>query len=662
MKVAVIGNCQGQSIAACLNDMNSRTQAEFIMVSDLWSGGKTLNEILDSNDIILAQNPVRQYVPEPLQSKVIYFPDVTFPAFHPDMTYLRGKNKVGKIETIHSHMAHYNSSIVVYGYLRGMNIDQIISLFNKDTFQKLGYLDRWDISKKMLIANGNEVDFQLEKILNKRLKSGCFMYSFNHPTIAVMNDIATTLARKMGIKINHSNSYRYIDDPLKGTPIWPIYPEIADQYGFNGDYAFRRFTTDDIMNLDEFVETSVRAYNEYEFETIEPLNFSLEDYDKALAKSSNSKVGTHNSTQSTQQSKQGNPTNPYKNLPDVQFWKKSVATISPEEVDPVYLPRFKIGKDDKVATAGSCFAQHIARTLSTSGFNYFISESAPDNLSAEEAHAKNFGVFSARYGNIYTARQFAQLFKRVSGEFSPVDDYWTNSNGRFVDPFRPQIEPNGFESIAALKDSRRIHFDAVLKLFQETEIFIFTLGLTEGWKSKVDGAVFPLAPGVAGGEMDESKYEFVNFTVSEVIEDTKDALASLAKINSNCKIVLTVSPVPLIATYEPQHALVATTYSKSVLRVAADEIKRSNNNVDYFPSYEIITGSFNKGAYFEDDLRSVKPEGVDHAMRLFMKHYTDNDQGNNKQTEYSNSDESSYTPAMKNVFGIVCDEEAIANL
>jgi hypothetical protein len=43
--------------------------------------------------------------------------------------------------------------------------------------------------------------------------------------------------------------------------------------------------------------------------------------------------------------------------------------------------------------------------------------------------------------------------------------------------------------------------------------------------------------------------------------------------------------------------------------------------VDYFPSYEIVTGAFNLGRYFEDDLREVNGAGVGHAMRCLLKNY-----------------------------------------
>lgn len=66
--------------------------------------------------------------------------------------------------------------------------------------------------------------------------------------------------------------------------------------------------------------------------------------------------------------------NPYKGLPDHQFWRRSVAGIEPFLFDPVVRTRFVIGKQHQVATAGSCFAQHISHRLAINGFNYFVTE------------------------------------------------------------------------------------------------------------------------------------------------------------------------------------------------------------------------------------------------------------------------------------------------
>jgi GSCFA family len=224
-----------------------------------------------------------------------------------------------------------------------------------------------------------------------------------------------------------------------------------------------------------------------------------------------------------------------------------------------------------------------------------------------------------------------------------------------VDPFRPQIEPEGFDSAKTLQQSRDTHFAAVREMFEKLDVFIFTLGLTEAWLNRNDGAVFPLPPGVSGGEMNDQRYEFINFEVKEVVADLQLFINQLSMINPSAKIILTVSPVPLIATYEEQHVLVSTTYSKSVLRAAAGEIVKRNLNCDYFPSYEVITGNYNRGQYFEDDLRSIKQAGVDHVMRLFLSAYT------NSTVDYPgySTGHQEIMNEMSIVNSVVCDEEAI---
>jgi hypothetical protein len=315
---------------------------------------------------------------------------------------------------------------------------------------------------------------------------------------------------------------------------------------------------------------------------------------------------------------------PYKQLGDHCFWKRAVVKPKLSKVDPVVDFNFKISKETKVATAGSCFAQHIARHLQHSGYHYYVVE--PGHPLIKESFRKefNYGTFSARYGNLYTTRQLLQLLKRAYGQFIPQEAVWKSKDGSYRDPFRPNIQPKGFVSEQEMLADQKQHLNAVRKMFETLDVFVFTLGLTECWRSKEDGAVFPLCPGIEGGEFSEDKYEFYNQTVLDVIDDLRMFVELLKFINPQARVILTVSPVPLMATAESDtHVLTATTYSKSVLRVAADMINREFEHVQYFPSYEIITGNFNKGSYYADDLRNVVENGVNHVMGLFLKHATD---------------------------------------
>ena len=151
------------------------------------------------------------------------------------------------------------------------------------------------------------------------------------------------------------------------------------------------------------------------------------------------------------------------------------------------------------------------------------------------------------------------------------------------------------------------------------------------------------------------RHEFVNFDIDAVRTDLFAALDLLRELNPGIRVILTVSPVPLIATYEPRSVLVSTTYSKAVLRVAAEAAIRRSNWIEYFPSYEIITGSFSGGLYYEGDHRDVNRLGVAHAMRCFVANFIDDD-GPKSSDPLPPPAYASGTP------DIVCDEEVLEGL
>jgi hypothetical protein len=349
--------------------------------------------------------------------------------------------------------------------------------------------------------------------------------------------------------------------------------------------------------------------------------------------------------------------NPYKNLKDYQFWRRAISGMEQHAVDPVVAPKFSITQSERVSTAGSCFAQHMSHRLSTIGFNYYVPESG-ENFNQNDRTRLGYGIFSARYGNIYTVRQLLQLFEEAFGIRSKNESAWLRDDGRYVDPFRPNIEPLGYDNPEEVTHSRNQHMEHVKQVFLDSDVFVFTLGLTESWYSKSSGDVFPLAPGVSGGSYDPDSCGFVNFTINDVVADLRSFLLQFKSVNPKVRVLLTVSPVPLIATFENRHVLVSTTYSKSVLRVAAEMAINEFEWVDYFPSFEIITGNFNVGRYYEDDLREINSIGVSHAMRCFLRNYISVSDFEGRVTN-SSGNELVIKESLSRMESVICDEEMI---
>ncbi|KEO61180.1 GSCFA domain-containing protein [Thioclava indica] len=308
--------------------------------------------------------------------------------------------------------------------------------------------------------------------------------------------------------------------------------------------------------------------------------------------------------------------NPYKIQPERAFWKGSVGMRHFADLDDLWQP-MALRKSDRVATAGSCFAQHIGNNLAIRGAAFMDMEPAPPLFALQaEARRWGFGVFSCRYGNIYTTRQLIQLFDEAHGDRVPAERVW-EKEGRFFDALRPGLDPVGQDSPEAVLALRRQHLDAVRKMFAELDVFVFTMGLTEGWEAVADGTMYPLAPGTIAGQYCPEDHRLRNLRAREVRDDMEGFWDRLRKINPRARILLTISPVPLAATATDNHVLVATTWSKSVLRSVAGELSEDHPDIHYFPSYEIIASHPARGMFFEPDLRNVNASGVD----LVMKHF-----------------------------------------
>lgn len=309
-------------------------------------------------------------------------------------------------------------------------------------------------------------------------------------------------------------------------------------------------------------------------------------------------------------------THPYSDLPERQFWSTAVGRREALDIRDLWTPKFRIVPKDRVVTFGSCFAEHFSRALVGRGWGWTDFEPPPVTLDAEMARQFNYGVFSARTGNIYSARMMQQWLEWAVGAAAVPDIVW-EKDGRFYDPFRPAIEPEGFASPEELRASRELTLEALARAVRDCTVFVFTLGLTECWRD-IDNFEYAVCPGTVAGRFDASRHRFVNQSSREVVTSMREVLRILEEANPNIRVLLTVSPVPLTATASGEHVLVATSRSKSVLRAAADVIADENRRVDYFPSYEIITAPPFEGRFFAENKRSVRQEGVDHVMAQFF--------------------------------------------
>lgn len=346
---------------------------------------------------------------------------------------------------------------------------------------------------------------------------------------------------------------------------------------------------------------------------------------------------------------------PYKSLPEHNYWKSGVGDKFWADINFKPHTRFKLGSQDNIATGGSCFAQHVARNLPKLGLNHQVYEPAPTILPEQRAKELQYGAFSARYGNIYTAKQLRQVIEFAFG-LRPLIHIGVETSTGWVDLLRPGIQSEGFDSLHDLECDRIYHYECVKQLFLTADCFIFTLGLTEAWYDVGSGLVFPSCPGTRAGTFSPEMHKFVNFDVIEIFDDLAWCVNFIKEINPGLKWIFTVSPVALAATATENNVLIATSSSKAALRVAADLLCKKFSHCEYFPSYEIVSSAATFGQFLDGDLRNISQRGVNFVMRVFKASFVDNEMPTNSLLPAPALDHPAIGKTLRNFADVECDE------
>lgn len=275
---------------------------------------------------------------------------------------------------------------------------------------------------------------------------------------------------------------------------------------------------------------------------------------------------------------------------------KEETVRSPEEIEQYILTGWTpdkpfITKSDQILTFGSCFADSVQNYLRTKGYGI------PD------VHQCNITKYGAGMANTFTIRQQLE-WAYGEGQFAAADQ-WS------YDPAAPPLH--------RLREDQ----EATRSLLDNTDVFIITIGLSEVWCDKLNGYVFWKA--VPGTTFDPDRHSFRVSTVQENQDNLRRIVRLLRKHRPDAAIVFTLSPVSLLATFRPISCVTANCVSKSILRVAIDNVMNDTHDdkLFYWPSYEIVTGSSEHG--FKTDHRHPKAETVAKIMDLFAKFYLADD-------------------------------------
>lgn len=277
-----------------------------------------------------------------------------------------------------------------------------------------------------------------------------------------------------------------------------------------------------------------------------------------------------------------------------------------------------IDRDTPIGSAGSCFAMEIAHRLQADGFNYVVTE---PYIHTE----RGFSNSCARWGTIFNTPSFRQLVEFALLNKQRPKLLWSlhRDGVRHVyDPFREDIEFGSEEEFLA---SYEAHRAAAKEALLRAKVFVLTLGMNEVWSFKNGGEVCSRAPWRIASYLVRKKV----LTVEENLKELQTMLDLWRSFNPDLKLIVSVSPVPLHATFRSKdhHVIAANCHSKSTLRVVAEEFVARNKGVYYFPSYEAVM--YCTESAWTADQRHVSAEAVANVMRLFNKTFVTGSNMNN---------------------------------
>ncbi len=242
--------------------------------------------------------------------------------------------------------------------------------------------------------------------------------------------------------------------------------------------------------------------------------------------------------------------------------------------------------DSRVTTFGSCFAGNVARAMREAGI---------------DARNTTFGEF---INSTFANREYLEWV--VNGADNPVT--------RAIAQFHagdPNFSGDPQEHRATIAGS---------------DIIVMTVGVAPCFFDRESGElVVPGASSFSTRALLE-RCEFRTTTVAENRDNLAQIVALIRSINRTATIVVTLSPVPMQATFERSSAVQADCVSKSVLRVAIDELMGVGlASVYYWPSFEVIRwlGAYAGPMYGSEDgstfhvSESVVATQVDTFMEVF---------------------------------------------
>jgi hypothetical protein len=123
--------------------------------------------------------------------------------------------------------------------------------------------------------------------------------------------------------------------------------------------------------------------------------------------------------------------------------------------------------------------------------------------------------------------------------------------------------------------------------------------------------------------------QFIKKMISsqDIVSDYDSLIKELQLINSNLKIIFTVSPVKHL-----RDGLIENSLSKSILIQSVHELISKHAHCYYFPAYELVTDDLRDYRFYESDMAHPNMQAINYVFNKFVEvYFTEETKKINKQ-------------------------------
>ncbi len=291
-------------------------------------------------------------------------------------------------------------------------------------------------------------------------------------------------------------------------------------------------------------------------------------------------------------------------------WENNLSRFS-EAVFPVaHKPKFCLSPDERFFCLGSCFARNLEEHLIFNGLKV---------LSRRICIPKT--EWPARPNGITNKFTTASIVNEIEWLARPVNfgaDFFIENAGGWSDL---QLSPGARPVILDRAIERRRYLtEEYFARIHQAEVIVITLGLDEVWLDQRSGLRLNAPPPLKTVRQDPARYVVEITNYEQNLQALETMHQTLGMLRPGLRYVITVSPMPMDVSFSGLDPAVATTRAKSLLRTVAQHFADAHDDVDYFPSYEIVNFSSRSVAY-APDCRHVTDRAVSSIIGYFMESY-----------------------------------------